>query len=357
MRSVNLTLCFALVSCALSCGPAPRPIPPLPQASAEPARLPSAPRLAWRKDVGSGILAPLEARGVALFVSTTNRAVVALALDTGRRFWIQRFNGAITTGITIAHGRLYFASADLRGSAYALDAARGRRVWSQRIGPSRTQPVVVEERVVLGTDDGWVYALNSADGSIAWRTRLPGGVLIAPVRWKSSLLVATTADSVYTLDAGTGTIQARTRLLAAPSAPPLLRGDTLVLPLQDGSVTSLQAPTLEHVRTFRLADPVLAAPVEVNGVLYLLNRAGDLWRVGSGPPGLAVSMRSAARGALSAVDGRLLVGLLDGRLLAVDTTGEVEWEYQAARSLTVPVTAVGAALFVPLLHGDVLKLQ
>jgi outer membrane protein assembly factor BamB len=319
--------------------------------------LPAAPQLAWQKDVGNGILAPIEARGAALFITTTNRAVVALAHDTGRRYWIERFNGAITTGITIGDGRLYFATADVSGSAHALDATRGRRVWSRRIGPSRTRPLLNNGRVIVGTEDGWIVALRAENGAVAWRTRLSGGVLVPPIFAGNNLLVATAADSLFAVDAATGALQSRAGLPAAPSAPGLLQADTLVLPLQNGMVASINAATLQPLRTFQLTEPVLAAPVELDNSLFVLNRGGELWRLGSARPERVAALGGAARNALSVVDRRLVVGLLDGRLLALDPTGTQVWEYRATRSVSAPVTGVGSALFVPLLNGEVLKLQ
>jgi outer membrane protein assembly factor BamB len=192
---------------------------------------------------------------------------------------------------------------------------------------------------------------------MVWRTRLSGGVLAPPILAGANLLVATAADSLFAVDAATGAIQSRAALPAAPSAPGVLHADTLVLPLQNGMVASINAATLQPVRTFQLTEPVLAAPVELGNSLFVLNRGGELWRLGSAQPERVAALGGAARNALSMLDGRLLVGLLDGRLIALDPTGAQVWEYRATRSVSAPVTGVGAALFVPLLNGEVLKLQ
>src|SRR5262245_6036402 len=119
---VNRGVNFCALGCLLmssACGPSPRPVPPLPNADEAARYVPDQPRLAWSMDAGAGMLAQLATRGPALFATTTNRTVVAIAGQTGRRFWYQRFDSPINSGIEIDGTRLYFATEALKGEAFA----------------------------------------------------------------------------------------------------------------------------------------------------------------------------------------------------------------------------------------------
>ncbi|HSL69569.1 MAG TPA: PQQ-binding-like beta-propeller repeat protein, partial [Longimicrobiales bacterium] len=142
MRCWSVNFICALLLVLTGCGPSPRSLPPLPPADPAPAFLPQQPRLAWSRDTGSGLIAPLTARGSALFATTTNRLVVALGNQDGRRYWYQRFDAPISTGVRIDGNRVFFATAALRGQAVALDATRGRKVWSRRIGSTHLPPLM-----------------------------------------------------------------------------------------------------------------------------------------------------------------------------------------------------------------------
>ena len=76
---------------------------------------------------------------------------------------------------------VYFASsADDRVTC--LDARTGRPRWSFFAeGPVRLAPTVANGKVLFGSDDGWAYCLDAADGSLLWKhhagpaeRRIPG---------------------------------------------------------------------------------------------------------------------------------------------------------------------------------------
>jgi outer membrane protein assembly factor BamB len=74
--------------------------------------------------------------------------------------------------VVSAGGRVVFgSSAD--GSVRCLDAATGAELWRFFTGgPVRAAPVLWEGRVIVGSDDGWLYCLKLADGTPAWTRRL-----------------------------------------------------------------------------------------------------------------------------------------------------------------------------------------
>ena len=355
--SVNLRALLAALSLLCACGPSPRPVPPLPPASDPAGVLPAAPRVAWRNDIGSGLVAALHARGPALFATTTNRTVVALAKDSGRRYWQHRFDGAITTGVVVANGRLFFATEDLRGVAHALDATRGRRVWSRPIGPARLAPLLLERNVYFATDAGRLFALNAATGVPDWSTEFSAALVLTPSSFGNTLLTATAADSIYAVAQSDGSIIRRAALPATPSASGLLRGDTLILPLHNGAVLGVNARTLQAVFEVKVDAPVLAPPRSAGGASYVLSRNAVLWRIIGGTAERVAEWEGAARGSLAEVDNQLVVGLLDGRVIALDAAGHKLWEQKLPRSVVAPALASESALFVTMINGEVWKLQ
>ena len=356
-ESVNLRLCLCAALALSACGPSPRPVPPLPPRDNASAQLPDSPRVVWHEDVGSGATSGLEIRGPALFATTTNRAVVALTIDNGRRYWLQRFDGAITTGTAIAGNRLFFATQHLNGSAHALDATRGRKLWSRRIGPTRWKALLIDDRVHFGTDQGRLYALNAGDGTIAWQTQVPGAIVTAPQLLNNEIVITTSRDSIYRVARSDGSILQRAGTPATASAAVELARDTLLVALHDGSVVGLHATTLAELFRVQLDAVPLAQPMRVGDAFYLLSRNAVVWRVRGGKAERVAELGGAARASLATIQDHLIIGLLDGRVIALDPSGTRRWQVQLPRSIVAPVLGSGSALYVPLINGEVWKLE
>jgi outer membrane protein assembly factor BamB len=102
--------------------------------------------------------------------------------------------------------------ADLAGWMQAF-SPHGRPLWQRQLegAVSATPAVDVPAgRVFVGTHRGWVYALHAADGTVAWRQRLPTK---SDARIVSDLLFVPTSRTVvlsswggqfHALDSGTG---------------------------------------------------------------------------------------------------------------------------------------------------------
>jgi outer membrane protein assembly factor BamB len=283
--------------------------------------------------------------------------VVAVAAESGRRFWYQRFDSPINTGIAIENGRLYFATASLKGEAFALDATRGRKLWSRRIGSTLLRPVIVADQVIFATEQGTLVSLSKQSGGEKWQRQLSGRPVIQPTLVGDRIVTATTADSIYTFDVKTGDVLQRGALPGRPSAAPLIVGDTIYLALLKPSLVAVDAQSLRVLFERKLDASALAAPQAIGNSVYVLTRNAEVFKLDSQGLQRIASLGSAASGSFNAVGSRLIAGLLDGRVVALDESGQQVWQYQAARSIVVPVTPVPDGLLVTLKNGGVLKLK
>jgi outer membrane protein assembly factor BamB len=119
--------------------------------------------------------------------------------------------GGVLTSMAYADGKLFVPIVDLcmQGSAYgyeafdkvdvpgrgrgelvALDAATGRRLWTQRLPQANFGCATVADGVVFtSTFDGSLYAFDTRDGRALWRGRMRAGINACPALADGMLLL------------------------------------------------------------------------------------------------------------------------------------------------------------------------
>jgi outer membrane protein assembly factor BamB len=348
-----------------ACMASPRPVPlpaAAPEEAAGQAAAPDDPQEAWRTRVGNGLEYGITVSGPVILASTTNRMLVAYAAEDGERFWGRRY-GSPLVGTPLRVGEhIHFGTGYRDRKVHALGLERGGAAWERRAGEVRTGVAVHGASLFVGMEDGRVLALALADGTVHWERHLPGKPAWTPIVHDERVLAGTLRDTLYALERGTGAVMARLPLPGTPSAPPILVGDTLYLPLHPGALAALALGGKEPLLAWHVPvgdHPVLAAPVPGRaGTLLLLDRAARLWSVdAAGGVRRLVELGGAAIGSLAAAAQGVVVGRLDGALFLIDHDGAVLWRRELGDAIVSPVVVRRDGLYVPLLHGQVVKLR
>ena len=106
------------------------------------------------------------------FQSAANAGLTAAQVRGLELKWAFAFDGDVSTfnQPTVIGPYLFVGSAG--GNVYALDAKSGCIHWTFAAnGPVRSSLLAVGTRLVFSDLVGWTYALDSADGTLIWKTR------------------------------------------------------------------------------------------------------------------------------------------------------------------------------------------
>ncbi len=119
---------------------------------------------------------------------------------------------ASRTQPVVADNRLFIGS--LNGRMYALDADQDAGggaptvLWSyDTTSPIRHTAAVYEGRVYFGAHNGRVYALNAITGTLVWSFQTGGGIASAPVVAGGVVYIGSADGVFYALDAATGQLR------------------------------------------------------------------------------------------------------------------------------------------------------
>ncbi|MDN3653391.1 outer membrane protein assembly factor BamB [Thalassotalea ponticola] len=117
----------------------------------------------------------------------------------------------------VAYDKVFVASRF--GEAYALDQATGETIWSTalynldgELGFWDNKPsariaggaAVGYDKVVWGSENGDVFALDANSGELVWRTQVAGEVISKPLFSANKLFINTSSGVLVALDANTG---------------------------------------------------------------------------------------------------------------------------------------------------------
>ena len=185
---------------------------------------------------------------------------------------------AIYSTPAVADGTIYFGAYD--GWVYALDLADGDIRWQVETGGPIIGSAVVEDGVVyVGSDDGKLYAFDAETGDLQWQFTSGDSIWATPLVADGVVYVASMDKKVYALDAASGEEKWHFKADDWFWTRPLVLGDTVYAGCLGGKVYALDvndgSPKWEE--PFDTEAPVRAAPLLLDDVLLIANREGKLY--------------------------------------------------------------------------------
>ena len=184
----------------------------------------------WVVEIGDTIWATPAIDGDTLFIGTFDKKLYALDTETGEEKWQQPFEteGAITSTPVVYDNKVYIGSFDRR--LYAVDAITGEQIWrfpatdEDEPKPSNwfwAKALVSDDEIVVYAAclDGKVYALDAENGEKVIEFDLGSPVSSSPVLVGDLIIVATEDGVVYTLDTGSNHVRELKKLGEKVYAP------------------------------------------------------------------------------------------------------------------------------------------
>lgn len=271
-------------------------------------------RLVWLDSVSGRVLhemklasaiesSPAVAGGVA-YVGTDDGECVAVDLASASLRWRARLGQVVRSSPLPVGDRVLVGVVEAKGAGglVALDA-RGKTAWKAKLQAVFSSPALCGERVVVGSDDGSVHAIDLATGSVAWSAVVGGKVRGTPAATADAVYVGDFGGRLSALKAADGTRLWSAELGAALYSSPAVGEDVVVLGANDGSLHGVDRGSGALRFETRTRGPIVSSPLaaagafvvgSTDGDLYLVDSAGAvLARHGLAPGGVASSAAAA----------------------------------------------------------------
>jgi outer membrane protein assembly factor BamB len=292
--------------------------------------------------------------------------VVALDLKDGSQRWSRSLDGTLTAGPAADDERVFVA--DEGGVVYALDAADGGVAWQTRTNYDPEGDFAVSaDAVTVRVGSERLESFDLHDGDKRW-SRGVADTELSPVVVGDELITVSRKAEVSALDLGDGR-ETRSWSLPLPGAHTSLAAD-VPLGLVDGNLVIGTAMSAEAQRTGLFAFPVTAtaerrgvsfgseirvlpkppmtAPALIGDTLFVPGLDKTLYRsTGSQDVERVATSQGIQPGV--AVRGNLMVTQIDGEFRGYPASGgDPLWKFPAQAPALGMVSAIGEdAVFLP----------
>jgi outer membrane protein assembly factor BamB len=220
----------------------------------------------WRAPAGT-LTAPLLTQD-GWIVAASEAGLTAYRAADGTKVW-SRETGAQHNRPSIEGDNLYVPLDD--GRLLALDLRTGADRWKHTFArppasktgstaPALSEVLAFADRVFVGSSDKWFYALNAADGDMAWRQRIGTTLRGRPAADASRIFVTAMDNVLRAFDRRSGSLLWHPSVPFRPTTGPVLIGTTVVVPGAAAEVRGFEAATGRPAGEFKLDEPMAISP-------------------------------------------------------------------------------------------------
>jgi len=276
--------------------------------------------------------------------------------------WTYRTSGPVDSSPAVADGTIYVGSDG--GYVYALDAGTGRLLWRQHTdGPVGSRPAVANGTVYVGSGGGYVYALDADTGSVRW-SKAPGGPIDSPaVVADGTVYVGSNDGYVYALAAGSGSLRWSHKIgRVNVTASLAVAGGNVYVGCTSGSVLALAAGTGSLRWTYLTGGPVNSSPAVVGGTVYVGSDDGKVYALsaanGHSDWWYLTGTNDDVYPSPAVVGGTVYIGSGDGDMYALNARdGRLRWAHSTRGPVDSSPAVVGGTVYVASNDGYVYALD
>jgi eukaryotic-like serine/threonine-protein kinase len=301
----------------------------------------------WTYEAGDSIESSAAIVGGTVLIGSQKGELVSLSLDNGQVYW-KYSTGAPIGESSPAYGNGVVYIGDLSGVLHAVNAPDGKRLWTFKSGNEiKSSPVVVGDRVLIGSYDENLYCLSTRNGSVLWKVKTNGPVHSTPSIMNGMAFIAGCDEMFRAIRISDGKEMFTVSSGSYTGASPALRLGNAYYGTFDNEV--LGVSLTQHKIMWRYQHPTRKFPfyssaavtqdrVVVGGrdkMVHGLNLAGkNVW---------TFATRARVESSPAIAGGKVFVGSNDGRFYVLSlSNGNKLWEFTAGAPLSAsPAIANG----------------
>lgn len=244
----------------------------------------------WQAKVSGDILAKPVIAGNRVIAKSIDGNLYAFNLQSGNQLWVSD-HGAPGLILKASSSPVIMGNAVLVGYSDgrmdAVDLDNGRTLWQRSIayasGSSDVErlvdidadPIVKDNKIILGSYQGYVGALSLNDGQFEWRK--PASIYKNMAAKGNTLFITDSNDVIWSINSQNGQVNwKQVALKARGLTEPVLIGNRLFVGDKTGMMHVLSTSNGEFLARTPMNGAVTVAPVASGNQLYVMTANGKL---------------------------------------------------------------------------------
>jgi outer membrane protein assembly factor BamB len=180
-------------------------------------------------------------------------------LSDGVKKWTNEGVGPVEQRPAVAGVRVYVPAAD--GRVVALELGTGKQVWEHQTGIKPTEPLVVGDRIYVGSAGKAFLCLRALDGQELFFIDVGAAVTGAAVADESHVYFVAFDNLLRAHDLRSGNRRWKAELKDRPSAGPVLVGKNVSAPSKASTLQAFNTTTGKPAGNFTLPEALVDVPV------------------------------------------------------------------------------------------------
>lgn len=213
----------------------------------------------WKIDAGDIATEPLIV-GEWIYVASLYKQIDRYKFDTGSKSWTFKTEDLLHSSPALDDNILVVGSDD--GAVYALDAETGKLVWKFQTGACiYATPLIKNGFVFIGSFDNYLYALNLHSGKLVWKFKTTAKIYHGGASVEDKLVFGSNDHHVYCLNTETGKLNWKFTAKSLISTSPVISNKKVFIGSTDHHYYCLDLDSGEELWKYKTKGRVRTTPV------------------------------------------------------------------------------------------------
>ncbi|WP_142860751.1 outer membrane protein assembly factor BamB family protein [Salinigranum halophilum] len=264
--------------------------------------------------------------------------------------WQFDTSGSVVSSPAVARGTVFVGSQN--GRLYALDTADGTELWTADLGSGiRSSPAVADETVIVGCTgtNETIYALSTVDGTVQWSLDAGEIVSSSPAVVDGTVYIGTNRNAVSALSVEDGTTHWTADVGGNVRSSPAVVDDTVYFGSDDRYVYAVSAADGSEQWRTRTDGKIYATPAVVDSTVYVGSSDGGIYALYPGDGDRLWQFRTNAEvmSSPAVANDTVFAGSYDGTLYALSSQrGKVRWQFDTDHWIRSSPTVVDGTVYI-----------